>query len=108
MEESKREMRFTPDFPARTARQKASFPVPLGLTTPIPVMTTRGSIFFEIHVLLEFHVRCEEASAKSRERAARSWDNNTDAAGIVHFRALLQDQVHLLQLRFGRIFARGI
>src|SRR5437762_3290987 len=70
MEESKREMRFTPDFPARTARQKASFPVPLGLTTPIPVMTTRGSIFFEFHVLLEFHVRCEEASAKSRQPEA--------------------------------------
>src|SRR2546425_1351222 len=43
-EESNREMRFTPDFPASTARQKASLPVPFGLTTPIPVMTTRGSM----------------------------------------------------------------
>src|SRR5580704_11093517 len=42
-EGSKREMRFTPDFPARIARQKASLPMPLGLTTPIPVITTRGS-----------------------------------------------------------------
>src|SRR6478609_9273210 len=43
-EGSKREMRFTPDFPARRARQKASLPMPLGLTTPSPVMTTRGAI----------------------------------------------------------------
>jgi hypothetical protein len=26
------------------ARQKASFPIPFGLTTPIPVITTRGSM----------------------------------------------------------------
>src|SRR5579862_1211606 len=44
-EGSKREIRFTPDFPASTARQNASFPKPLGLTTPNPVMTTRGGIF---------------------------------------------------------------
>src|SRR5436305_3230323 len=43
-EESKRDIRFTPDFPASTARQKASLPIPFGLTTPIPVITTRGSI----------------------------------------------------------------
>ena len=43
---SKREMRFTPDLPARRARQKASLPIPLGLTTPIPVITTRGTISF--------------------------------------------------------------
>ena len=44
LEESKREMRFTPDFPARTARQKASLPIPFGLTAPIPVITTRGTM----------------------------------------------------------------
>src|SRR5258706_15559357 len=38
---SKRVILFTPDVPARMARQKASLPMPLGLTTPIPVMTTR-------------------------------------------------------------------
>src|SRR5271165_5224053 len=43
---SKREIRFTPDFPARRARQKASLPIPLGLTTPSPVITTRGTISF--------------------------------------------------------------
>src|SRR5207244_1502288 len=30
--------------PSRMARQNASFPIPFGLTTPIPVMTTRGSM----------------------------------------------------------------
>ena len=45
-EGSNREMRFTPDLPARRARQKASLPMPLGLTTPIPVMTTRGTMSF--------------------------------------------------------------
>ena len=43
-EASNREMRFTPDLPSRMARQNASFPIPFGLTTPIPVMTTRGSM----------------------------------------------------------------
>src|SRR6266404_1000287 len=38
---SKRVILLTPDVPARMARQKASLPMPLGLTTPIPVMTTR-------------------------------------------------------------------
>jgi hypothetical protein len=37
-------MRFIPDLPSRIARQKACLPIPLGLTTPIPVITTRGSI----------------------------------------------------------------
>ncbi len=31
-------------FARRMARQKASLPIPFGLTTPIPVITTRGSI----------------------------------------------------------------
>src|SRR5579864_2443253 len=84
-EESKREMRFTPDFPASTARQKSSLPVPFGLTTPIPVITTRGGMN-----KLETHfIRC---------------DNHTDAARIVHFRAFLPHQVHLLQLCLGRVF----
>ena len=39
--------RFTPLVPARMARQKASLPMPLGLTTPIPVMTTRFFIATE-------------------------------------------------------------
>ena len=43
-EASNREMRFTPDLPSRMARQNASFPIPFGLTTPIPVITTRGSM----------------------------------------------------------------
>src|SRR6266404_1159872 len=38
---SNRVILFTPDVPARMARQKASLPMPLGLTTPMPVMTTR-------------------------------------------------------------------
>src|SRR5664279_1227619 len=33
-------MRFTPLVPASAARQKSSLPMPFGLTTPIPVMTT--------------------------------------------------------------------
>ena len=32
---------FTPLVPASAARQNASLPMPFGLTTPIPVMTTR-------------------------------------------------------------------
>ena len=36
-----------------------------------------------------------QASYRHRSR----WDNHTDAAGIVHFRPLLQDQVQLLQFR---------
>src|SRR5262249_23356275 len=44
-EESNRVIFFTPDFPASTARQKASLPIPFGLTAPIPVMTMRGSMF---------------------------------------------------------------
>src|SRR5215469_14750009 len=32
-------MRRTPLCPSSTARQKAALPTPLGLTTPIPVMT---------------------------------------------------------------------
>ena len=51
LEGSKREMRFTPDLPARIARQKASLPMPLGLTTPIPVMTTRGIMFSWLSIL---------------------------------------------------------
>src|ERR1700747_833735 len=39
---SKREIRFTPDLPDRMADVNASFPMPFGLTTPMPVMTTRG------------------------------------------------------------------
>src|SRR5438874_3159941 len=50
-EGSKREMRFTPDFPARTARQNASLPMPFGLTTPSPVMTTRGNMFWKPVIL---------------------------------------------------------
>src|SRR5579864_3634133 len=41
---SKRVIRFTPLFPSRMARQNAGRPMPLGLTTPMPVMTTCGSI----------------------------------------------------------------
>src|SRR5438552_2314868 len=37
---SNRVILFTPEVPARMARQKASLPMPLGLTTPMPVMTT--------------------------------------------------------------------
>src|SRR6266702_307761 len=51
--ESNREIRLTPDLPASTARQKASLPVPLGLTTPIPVMTTRGSMNEEILLFVQ-------------------------------------------------------
>src|SRR5271167_671740 len=38
---SKLRMRFTPLLPARMALQNASLPIPLGLTTPMPVITTR-------------------------------------------------------------------
>ena len=38
---SKRVTRLMPLFPARMARQNASLPMPLGLTQPIPVITTR-------------------------------------------------------------------
>ena len=34
-------MRRTPLTPFRVASQKASRPIPFGLTAPIPVMTTR-------------------------------------------------------------------
>src|SRR5262249_7414173 len=40
---SKREIGFTPLLPSRMARQKAVLPIPLGLTTPMPVMTARFS-----------------------------------------------------------------
>src|SRR6476661_6301975 len=43
-EESNRVICFTPDLPASTARQKSCLPMPFGLTTPIPVITTRGSM----------------------------------------------------------------
>jgi len=35
-------------------------------------------------------------------------DNHTDAARIVHFRSVLPDEVHLLQLRIGRLFTGGL
>src|SRR5258705_1083164 len=38
---SNRVIFFTPDVAARMARQEVSLPMPLGLTTPRPVMTTR-------------------------------------------------------------------
>ncbi len=47
-------MRFTPDFPARTARQKASLPIPFGLTAPIPVITTRGIMVDVRYVMMQF------------------------------------------------------
>src|SRR5215471_11619129 len=37
-------MSFTPLLPSRMARQNAVFPMPLGLTTPMPVITARLSI----------------------------------------------------------------
>src|SRR5215471_4150138 len=43
-EVSKRVMSLTPLLPSRMARQKAVFPIPLGLTTPRPVITARLSI----------------------------------------------------------------
>jgi len=36
------------------------------------------------------------------------WDNHTDAAGIVHFRALLQDEMQLLQFRLRCFLARNV
>src|SRR6185312_14622520 len=41
---SKLEISFTPLLPSRMARQNAVFPMPLGLTTPMPVITARLSI----------------------------------------------------------------
>ena len=41
---SKREISFTPLLPSRMARQNAVFPMPFGLTTPMPVITARLSI----------------------------------------------------------------
>src|SRR6266404_1937927 len=46
---SNRVILFTPDVPARMARQKASLPMPLGLTTPMPVMTTRFIVVSKYH-----------------------------------------------------------
>src|SRR6266404_6638329 len=43
-EESNREIRRTPLRPSSTACEKAGVPVPLGLTTPIPVITQRRFI----------------------------------------------------------------
>jgi len=40
-DESKREMRRTPLRPVRAPSEKAAVPIPLGLTTPIPVITQR-------------------------------------------------------------------
>ena len=45
---SKRVMRRTPLTPLRLASQKASLPIPLGLTAPIPVMTTRRFICADV------------------------------------------------------------
>ena len=44
-EGSKRVIRLTPLTPFRVASQKRSRPIPLGLTAPIPVMTTRRMDF---------------------------------------------------------------
>src|SRR5579864_9442771 len=41
-------MRATPLWPASTARQKASRPVPLGLSTPMPVMTARAMPYSDV------------------------------------------------------------
>src|SRR5437867_931973 len=47
---SKREIRRTPLRPCKTPSVKAAFPTPLGLTVPMPVITTRR---FTAHPLLE-------------------------------------------------------
>src|SRR5216684_6423646 len=39
-------------------------------------------------------------TAKRQVRFPTQWDNHTDAFGIVHFRAVLQNEVYVLQLRF--------
>ena len=66
LDESKREIRFTPDLPARTARQNASLPIPFGLTTPIPVITTRGSIRIEFAYFKLRHVQTQNVAAVAK------------------------------------------
>src|SRR5579872_4025117 len=126
-------MRFTPDLPARTPRQKASFPIPFGLTAPIPVITTRGfmsvctlpvtsnwrktarALALGAYVLSQI-IFSELSDTEPTGRywcprvppRVRAWDNHTDAAGIVHFRSLLQDEMQLLQLRIRCLLPRRV
>src|ERR1700730_5369302 len=86
---SKREMRFTPDFPARRARQKASLPIPLGLTTPIPVTTTRGTISFLDAPLTIQPLRFQTV------HVTRSGIISHDVAWPLYLRPVLQDQMQL-------------
>src|SRR5215831_485901 len=109
-------MRFTPDLPASTARQKASLPRPFGLTTPMPVMTTRGSIE-RSEFTIQPSTCCRYPNLPFQPESKcqlcpECWlllrDNHTDAARIVHRHSILSNQVHLLQFRFGRIFSCGV
>src|SRR5205814_3434964 len=103
-EGSNREIRFTPDLPARIARQNATFPMPFGLTTPIPVMTTRLDIRLQFSVLSSFRFFADLRlglflSSFSRISPAKNsaWDNTSNAAWPLCLRALLPQQVYLLQ-----------
>src|SRR6266550_7189855 len=89
---SKREIRFTPDFPLRIAWQKAALPMPLGLMTPSPVITTRGSIFI--------------LDAGVGPMITATWDNQHNDPGPLYFGAILSYQVQLLQLRVRCLLSR--
>src|SRR5258708_7284832 len=83
---SKRVMVFTPLLPASTARQNAAFPIPLGLTIPIPVITARLSIGTDSIIDVEFWVVVFYAF----------WN--------LHFYTVLPFEMHLLQLCVGSVF----
>src|SRR4029077_1013188 len=94
---SKREMRFTPDLPARRARQKASLPMPLGLTTPSPVITTRGTIVFVCFNNDRKPSAHGGSSTSCVFHATRSGIMSHDVPGPLYLGAVLPDQVYILQ-----------
>src|SRR5436190_9449524 len=102
-DESNRVICFTPDLPASTARQKSCLPMPFGLTTPIPVITTRGSMN---EIQLSWNALVTTNSRQPPYSPAVH--NHTDASGPLHRRAILPDEVHLLQLRLRCILARCV
>src|SRR5271155_5278908 len=94
---SKCEIVFTPLIPALVASQKASRPIPFGLTAPMPVTTTRRSepdilyLFLQVESKLFSHAPLQVANHRSQlaRRAATGVENQVgmivghlDAAGL--------------------------
>src|SRR4029077_6015689 len=98
-------MRFTPDFPARRARQKAFLPMPLGLTTPSPVMTTRGTMRSPKQLCHSSSLPNPSSDARTTVHVTRSGIISHDVAWPLPLGSVLPHQVQLLQLRLRRLFA---